>query len=79
MPDFLQRFGELQPDGSYGFSTVRSGLIVGLLSIGTLVGALIAAPFADKFRGGHQYVFGASLSPLGSSSRSPRAPPGSSS
>lgn len=49
MPDFLKRFGELQSDGSYAFSTVRSGLIVGLLSIGTLVGALVAAPIADKF------------------------------
>ncbi|KAJ4418214.1 hexose transporter hxt5 [Gnomoniopsis sp. IMI 355080] len=49
MPNFLQRFGELQPDNSYAFSTVRSGLIVGLLSIGTLVGALVAAPIADRF------------------------------
>lgn len=49
MPDFLMRFGEPQADGTYAFSTVRSGLIVGLLSIGTLVGALVAAPFADKF------------------------------
>ncbi|ROV96108.1 hypothetical protein VSDG_05014 [Cytospora chrysosperma] len=48
MPDFLQRFGELQADGTYAFTTVRSGLIVGLLSIGTLVGALVAAPVADK-------------------------------
>lgn len=50
MPDFLQRFGELQPDGvTYAFSNVRSGLIVALLSIGTLIGALIAAPIADRF------------------------------
>ncbi|CAJ2504836.1 Uu.00g122300.m01.CDS01 [Anthostomella pinea] len=48
MPDFLRRFGEPQPDGSYGFSNVRQGLIVGLLSIGTLIGALVAAPVADK-------------------------------
>lgn len=48
MDDFLRRFGQLQPDGSYAFSTVRSGLIVGLLSIGTLIGALVAAPVADK-------------------------------
>ncbi|KAI1424034.1 hexose transporter [Xylaria sp. FL1777] len=52
MPDFQRRFGELMPDGKggfqYGFTSVRSGLIVGLLSIGTLVGALIAAPIADK-------------------------------
>lgn len=49
MPDFLQRFGEQQADGTYAFSTIRSGLIVGLLSIGTLVGALTAAPVADAF------------------------------
>lgn len=48
MPDFQQRFGELQADGSYSFGNVRSGLIVGLLSIGTLIGALVAAPIADR-------------------------------
>ncbi|KAK7964436.1 hypothetical protein PG988_011410 [Apiospora saccharicola] len=36
------------PNGEMGFSNTRSGLIVGLLSIGTLVGALMAAPVADK-------------------------------
>ena len=39
MNDFLQRFGERQPDGSYAFSNVRSGLIVGLVSYTTLTGA----------------------------------------
>ncbi|KAI1866997.1 hypothetical protein JX265_007573 [Neoarthrinium moseri] len=49
MPDFLSRFGELDSDGvTYHFTNVRSGLIVGLLSIGTLVGALVSAPIADK-------------------------------
>ncbi|KAL9126857.1 MAG: hypothetical protein Q9217_004165 [Psora testacea] len=64
MKDFLQRFGELRPDpkipggpGSYQFTNVRSGLIVGLLSIGTLIGALIAAPFANKF--GRKYSISA--------------------
>lgn len=33
MPDFLQRYGELGPDGDYHFSNVRSGLIVGLVWI----------------------------------------------
>ncbi|KAI0480674.1 hexose transporter [Xylariaceae sp. FL0804] len=47
-PDFLRRFGQRQPDGTYAFSNVRSGLIVGLLSIGTLMGALVAAPVADR-------------------------------
>ncbi|KAH7327800.1 hexose transporter [Stachybotrys elegans] len=46
MPDFLERFGQRR-DGEYYFSTVRSGLIVALLSIGTLIGALVAAPLAD--------------------------------
>ncbi|KAL2869129.1 sugar porter family MFS transporter [Aspergillus lucknowensis] len=48
MDNFLRRYGELQSDGSYHFSNVRSGLIVALLSIGTLMGALVAAPFADR-------------------------------
>ncbi|KAI0023802.1 general substrate transporter [Xylariomycetidae sp. FL0641] len=47
MPDFQQRFGQDLGDGKW-FTNVRSGLIVGLLSIGTLIGALIAAPVADK-------------------------------
>ncbi|KZZ93741.1 hexose transporter [Moelleriella libera RCEF 2490] len=48
MPDFLNRFGMRQPDGTPYFSAVRSGLIVSLLSIGTLIGALVAAPVADS-------------------------------
>ncbi|EFX02725.1 major facilitator superfamily transporter monosaccharide [Grosmannia clavigera kw1407] len=48
MPDFMHRFGQQHSNGDYYFSNVRSGLIVGLLSIGTLFGALIAAPIADK-------------------------------
>ena len=31
MKDFLQRFGELQSDGTYAFSNVRSGLIVAMV------------------------------------------------
>ncbi|KAL2357250.1 MFS transporter [Cryomyces antarcticus] len=49
MPDFLRRFGQLHPDtGLYYFSNVRSGLIVALLSIGTMIGAIVAAPLADR-------------------------------
>ncbi|OJJ76408.1 hypothetical protein ASPBRDRAFT_116879 [Aspergillus brasiliensis CBS 101740] len=48
MDDFLRRFGQEQADGSYAFSNVRSGLIVGLLCIGTMIGALVAAPIADR-------------------------------
>ncbi|CAI7614126.1 unnamed protein product [Penicillium glandicola] len=48
MENFLQRYGEVQSDGTYHFTNVRSGLIVALLSIGTLMGALVAAPIADR-------------------------------
>ena len=48
MPEFLQRFANSCSDptnpNSCSFTDVREGLIVALLSIGTLVGALIGAP-----------------------------------
>ncbi|KAF9026628.1 general substrate transporter [Hymenopellis radicata] len=50
MADFKLRFGQCDAPGvadSCSFSNVRSGLIVGLLSIGTLIGALCGAPTAD--------------------------------
>ncbi|EGN97272.1 hypothetical protein SERLA73DRAFT_183939 [Serpula lacrymans var. lacrymans S7.3] len=50
MPDFLVRFGSCGTPGvasTCSFSDVREGLIVALLSIGTLVGALAGAPTAD--------------------------------
>ncbi|KAL2032418.1 general substrate transporter [Aureobasidium pullulans] len=45
MEDFLGRFSENGTE----FTAVREGTITGLLSIGTLLGAIIAAPIADKF------------------------------
>lgn len=50
MEDFQRRFGQRNAngDGGYHFSNVRSGLIVALLSVGTLMGALIGGPLADK-------------------------------
>ncbi|KAJ7589024.1 general substrate transporter [Mycena floridula] len=50
MEDFKLRFATCTSPGDPStcqFSTVRSGLIVSLLSIGTLIGALIGAPTAD--------------------------------
>ncbi|KAI8976337.1 general substrate transporter [Trametes punicea] len=50
MEDFLLRFSTCGTPGDVNtckFSTVREGLIVALLSIGTLVGALLGAPTAD--------------------------------
>ncbi|MCJ1283824.1 hexose transporter hxt1 [Xylographa opegraphella] len=49
MDNFRQRFGEYDAiTGLYYFSNVRAGLIVGLLAIGNLFGALIAAPIANR-------------------------------
>ncbi|GAB1217051.1 hypothetical protein ATERTT37_006273 [Aspergillus terreus] len=48
MDNFKRRFGQLQSDGTWKFSNVRSGLIVAMLSIGTLLGALMAGPLADR-------------------------------
>ncbi|EIN04111.1 general substrate transporter [Punctularia strigosozonata HHB-11173 SS5] len=50
MDDFLQRFATCSDRAvasTCSFSVVREGLIVALLSIGTLVGALLGAPTAD--------------------------------
>ncbi|EJC99120.1 general substrate transporter [Fomitiporia mediterranea MF3/22] len=49
MDDFKARFAQQHSDGTFAFSDVRSGLIVSLLSIGTLIGALLGAPTADFF------------------------------
>jgi SP family sugar:H+ symporter-like MFS transporter len=47
MPEFLSRFGQMASDGTFYFSNVRSGLIVAMLSVGTLMGALGGGPVAD--------------------------------
>ncbi|KAI0295058.1 general substrate transporter [Multifurca ochricompacta] len=50
MDDFLLRFAQCGTPGDLAtchFSRVREGLIVALLSIGTLIGALCGAPTAD--------------------------------
>ncbi|KAH7132150.1 MFS monosaccharide transporter-like protein [Dendryphion nanum] len=57
MKDFRDRFGQHRSDGTPYFSNVRSGLIVALLSIGTLFGALIGAPIADWIGRKYSIVF----------------------
>ncbi|EKG21571.1 Sugar/inositol transporter [Macrophomina phaseolina MS6] len=51
MDDFKRRFADTtDPEtGDLAFTNGRSGTIVALLSIGTLIGALVAAPISDKF------------------------------
>ncbi|KAJ6006582.1 hypothetical protein N7451_004526 [Penicillium sp. IBT 35674x] len=48
MNNYKHRYGQQKSDGTFYFSNVRSGLIVSLLSIGTLIGALMAGPLADR-------------------------------
>lgn len=48
MEDYARRFGEQHPDGTYYFSAVRQGTIVGLLSAGCLIGSLISGKLADS-------------------------------
>lgn len=45
--DFIDRFGQTQFDGSKAFDDIISSLIVSLMSIGTLIGALLGAYTAD--------------------------------
>lgn len=50
MDDFLLRFAQCTTPGDVAtceFSNVREGLIVAMLSVGTLFGALLGAQFAD--------------------------------
>jgi len=51
MDNFLKNFGnKTDPQtGAKSFSPAISGTIVGLLSIGTMFGALLSAPVADRF------------------------------
>lgn len=52
MQDFLLRFGQCSDPSDYNtchFPTAIEGLIVGLLSIGTLFGALIGGKFIHAF------------------------------
>ena len=48
-PDFINRFGQVQSDGSTAFDSTISSLLVSLMSIGTLIGALAGAYTADFF------------------------------
>ncbi|KAF3938741.1 hypothetical protein ABW19_dt0206680 [Dactylella cylindrospora] len=54
MRDFLRRFAQFNPEAEekngvpHEFDNVREGLVVGLLSIGCLIGALAAAPISNR-------------------------------
>lgn len=46
--DYLRRFAELQSDGSYAFSDARAGTLVGMFSIGALLGSFAAGPISNR-------------------------------
>lgn len=47
--DFVNRFGQVQPNGEIAFDVTIKSLLVSMMSIGTLVGALAGAYTADWF------------------------------
>lgn len=47
--DFKRRFGELQRDGSFQLSDVRTGLIVGIFNIGCALGGLTLGRLGDIY------------------------------
>ncbi|KAH9937389.1 general substrate transporter [Fomitopsis serialis] len=49
MDDFVDRFGEQNPDGSFTLSSSRQSIITSLLSAGTIVGAIAQAFTSDRF------------------------------
>lgn len=66
MRTFLAHFADrINAAGQPSFSNVRSGTIVGLLSIGTLLGALIAAPISDRFGRKYTIVLSAAIYMIG--------------
>ncbi|GAA5873086.1 hypothetical protein JCM16303_006934 [Sporobolomyces ruberrimus] len=47
MDGWLEIFGDLQPDGRYRISSGTNSLVTSILSAGTFVGALLAAPIGE--------------------------------
>mmetsp|Transcript_4184 Transcript_4184/g.4102 ORF Transcript_4184/g.4102 Transcript_4184/m.4102 type:complete len:555 (-) Transcript_4184:8565-10229(-) len=49
MSDYLQRFGEVDSDGEYYLSNVRTGLIVAIFNVGCAVGGIFLSKVADIY------------------------------
>ncbi|PSN65012.1 general substrate transporter [Corynespora cassiicola Philippines] len=63
--DFIDRFGQTQPDGSKAFDVTIQSLIVSLMSIGTLFGALSGAYTADWWGRRRSLSFGVFIFVIG--------------
>lgn len=49
MSDYLERFGELNANGEYFLSNVRTGLIVAIFNVGCAVGGIFLSKIADVY------------------------------
>ncbi|KAI3405754.2 HXT5 [Candida oxycetoniae] len=49
MPDFVDRFGELNDSGEKYLSDVRTGLIISIFNIGCCIGGLVFSKVGDKY------------------------------
>ncbi|CCF59003.1 hypothetical protein KAFR_0F04080 [Kazachstania africana CBS 2517] len=47
--DFLRRFGELQADGTYAFSNIRTGLVVSIFCLGCAIGGILFSKLGDTY------------------------------
>ncbi|PKS09150.1 hypothetical protein jhhlp_003764 [Lomentospora prolificans] len=64
--DFINRFGQEQPDGTRDFKPIIESLVVSLMSIGTLVGSLTSSYTADWFGRRKSLTFGVIIFIIGS-------------
>lgn len=60
-PDFINRFGQHQPDGTIAFDSTIQSLVVSTMSLGTLVGALSSSYTADWWGRRKSLSFGVAI------------------
>lgn len=63
--DFIDRFGQTQPNGEKKFDSIISSLVVSLMSIGTLIGALSGAYTAEWWGRRRSMSFGVAIFIIG--------------
>ncbi|QRC93758.1 hypothetical protein JI435_039430 [Parastagonospora nodorum SN15] len=64
-PDFINRFGQQQPDGSIAWDSTIQSLVVSTMSLGTLVGALAGSYTADWWGRRKSLSFGVAIFVIG--------------
>lgn len=64
-PDFINRFGQQQPDGTIAWDSTIQSLVVSTMSLGTLVGALAGSYTADWWGRRKSLSFGVAIFIIG--------------